>query len=122
MNSLCGKNNINTYPDNLTDNSTSIESENAYLLKNKIQELTDQNLKLNKKLKLMMNNNNHLQMQKIMKENIYFKNEYKKLKVKLNEMEKNNAISNEANFNDTNKNSLFEQKYMLIKRDRKFEN
>jgi len=116
LNSLCGKNNISINTDNLTDNSTSIESENAYLLKNKIQELNEQNLKLNKKLKSMMNNNNHLQMQKIMKENIYLKNEYKKIKIKLNEMEKNNVVSKEANFNDTNKNSLFEQKYMLLKK------
>lgn len=115
LNSLSGKNNI--YADNLTDNSTSIESENAYILKNKIQELNEQNLKLNKKLKLMMNNNNHLQMQKIMKENIYFKNEYKKLKVKLSEMEKNNVVPSETNFNETNKNSLFEQKYMLLKKE-----
>jgi hypothetical protein len=72
-------------------NSNIMEEENINFLNQKIQELNDQNLKLNKKIKLVLNNSNYLQMQKIMKENIYFKNENKKLIININK------VTNEKN-------------------------
>jgi hypothetical protein len=79
-------------------NSNLMEEENINFLNQKIQELNDQNLKLNKKIKLVLNNSNYLQMQKIMKENIYFKNEIKTLIKRLNKvMNEKNEIESKAN-------------------------
>jgi len=78
-------------------NTNLMEEKNTNFLKQKIQDLNDQNLKLNKKIKLVINNTNYLQMQKIMKENIYFRNETKSLIKRLNKvMNEKNEIESKA--------------------------
>ena len=82
----------------LNYNTNLMEEKNINFLKQKIQELNAQNLNLNKKIKLVINNTNYLQIQKIMKENIYFKNESKALIKRLNEvMNEKNEIESKAN-------------------------
>ena len=82
----------------LDANTNLMEKENTNFLKQKIQELNAQNLKLNKKIKLVISNSNYLKMQNIMKENIYFKNETKTLIKRLNQvMKEKNEIESKAN-------------------------